>query len=141
IGAYQINHAPEGRQRALTFIDTPGHEAFTAMRARGAEVTDVAVLVVAADDGVMPQTVEALNHAQAAGVPIIVAVNKVDKEGANPDKVMGQLTEYGLVPEEYGGDTMFVKVSALQKQGIEELLDAVLLTSDVLELKANPDKS
>ncbi|WP_204721236.1 MULTISPECIES: translation initiation factor IF-2 [Glutamicibacter] len=141
IGAYQINHEHEGRQRAMTFIDTPGHEAFTAMRARGAEVTDVAVLVVAADDGVMPQTVEALNHAQAAGVPIIVAVNKVDKEGANPDKVMGQLTEYGLVPEEYGGDTMFVKVSALQKQGIEELLDAVLLTSDVLELKANPDKS
>lgn len=141
IGAYQINHIHEGRDRAMTFIDTPGHEAFTAMRARGAEVTDVAVLVVAADDGVMPQTVEALNHAQAAGVPIIVAVNKIDKEGANPDKVMGQLTEYGLVPEEYGGDTMFVKVSALQKQGIDELLDAVLLTSDVLELKANPDKS
>jgi len=141
IGAYQINHTHEGRERAMTFIDTPGHEAFTAMRARGAEVTDVAVLVVAADDGVMPQTVEALNHAQAAGVPIIVAVNKVDKEGANPDKVMGQLTEYGLVPEEYGGDTMFVKVSALQKQGIDDLLDAVLLTSDVLELKANPDKS
>ncbi|WP_159614660.1 translation initiation factor IF-2 [Glutamicibacter sp. JC586] len=141
IGAYQINHEHEGRERAMTFIDTPGHEAFTAMRARGAEVTDVAVLVVAADDGVMPQTVEALNHAQAAGVPIIVAVNKIDKEGANPDKVMGQLTEYGLVPEEYGGDTMFVKVSALQKQGIDELLDAVLLTSDVLELQANPDKS
>lgn len=141
IGAYQINHIHEGRDRAMTFIDTPGHEAFTAMRARGAEVTDVAVLVVAADDGVMPQTVEALNHAQAARVPIIVAVNKIDKEGANPDKVMGQLTEYGLVPEEYGGDTMFVKVSALQKQGIDELLDAVLLTSDVLELKANPDKS
>jgi len=141
IGAYQINHEHEGRTRAMTFIDTPGHEAFTAMRARGAEVTDVAVLVVAADDGVMPQTVEALNHAQAAGVPIIVAVNKIDKEGANPDKVMGQLTEYGLVPEEYGGDTMFVKVSALQKEGIDELLDAVLLTSDVLELQANPDKS
>ncbi len=141
IGAYQITHEHEGRERAMTFIDTPGHEAFTAMRARGAEVTDVAVLVVAADDGVMPQTVEALNHAQAAGVPIIVAVNKVDKPDANPDKVMGQLTEYGLVPEEYGGDTMFVKVSALQKLGIEDLLDAVLLTSDVMELQANPDKS
>ncbi|NAZ17699.1 translation initiation factor IF-2 [Glutamicibacter soli] len=141
IGAYQITHEHEGRERAMTFIDTPGHEAFTAMRARGAEVTDVAVLVVAADDGVMPQTVEALNHAQAAGVPIIVAVNKVDKPEANPDKVMGQLTEYGLVPEEYGGDTMFVKVSALQKLGIEDLLDAVLLTSDVMELQANPDKS
>lgn len=141
IGAYQINHEHEGRDRAMTFIDTPGHEAFTAMRARGAEVTDVAVLVVAADDGVMPQTVEALNHAQAAGVPIIVAVNKIDKEGANPDKVKGQLTEYGLVPEEYGGDTMFIHVSALQRDGIDELLDAVLLTSDVLELQANPDKS
>ncbi len=141
IGAYQIVHEHEGRDRAMTFIDTPGHEAFTAMRARGAEVTDVAVLVVAADDGVMPQTVEALNHAQAAGVPIIVAVNKIDKPEANPDKVMGQLTEYGLVPEEYGGDTMFVKVSALQKLGIQELLDAVLLTSDVMELQANPDKS
>ena len=141
IGAYQIVHPHEGRDRAMTFIDTPGHEAFTAMRARGAEVTDVAVLVVAADDGVMPQTVEALNHAQAAGVPIIVAVNKIDKPEANPDKVMGQLTEYGLVPEEYGGDTMFVKVSALQKMGIQELLDAVLLTSDVMELQANPDKS
>ena len=141
IGAYQITHEHEGRDRSMTFIDTPGHEAFTAMRARGAEVTDVAVLVVAADDGVMPQTVEALNHAQAAGVPIIVAVNKIDKPEANPDKVMGQLTEYGLVPEEYGGDTMFVKVSALQKLGIEELLDAVLLTSDVMELQANPDKS
>ncbi len=141
IGAYQITHEHEGRDRSMTFIDTPGHEAFTAMRARGAEVTDVAVLVVAADDGVMPQTIEALNHAQAAGVPIIVAVNKIDKPEANPDKVMGQLTEYGLVPEEYGGDTMFVKVSALQKLGIEELLDAVLLTSDVMELQANPDKS
>ena len=141
IGAYQIVHPHEGRDRAMTFIDTPGHEAFTAMRARGAEVTDVAVLVVAADDGVMPQTVEALNHAQAAGVPIIVAVNKIDKPDSNPDKVMGQLTEYGLVPEEYGGDTMFVKVSALQKLGIQELLDAVLLTSDVMELQANPDKS
>jgi translation initiation factor IF-2 len=111
------------------------------MRARGAKVTDVAVLVVAADDGVMPQTVEALNHAQSAGVPIIVAVNKIDKPAANPDKVKGQLAEYGLVPEEYGGDTMFIHVSALQREGINELLDAVLLTSDVLELQANPDKS
>lgn len=142
IGAYQIVHEHEGRERPMTFIDTPGHEAFTAMRARGAKVTDLAVLVVAADDGVMPQTVEALNHAQSAGVPIIVAVNKVDKPEANPDKVMGQLTEYGLVPEEYGGETMFVKVSALQKLGIDDLLDALLLTADAsLELQANPDKS
>ena len=142
IGAYQIVHEHEGRERAMTFIDTPGHEAFTAMRARGAKVTDLAVLVVAADDGVMPQTVEALNHAQSAGVPIIVAVNKIDKPEANADKVMGQLTEYGLVPEEYGGDTMFVKVSALQKLGIDDLLDALLLTADAgMELQANPDKS
>ena len=142
IGAYQIVHEHEGRERAMTFIDTPGHEAFTAMRARGAKVTDLAVLVVAADDGVMPQTVEALNHAQSAGVPIIVAVNKVDKPAANPDKVKGQLAEYGLVPEEYGGDTMFVHVSALQKEGIDDLLDALLLTADAgMELTANPDKS
>ena len=141
IGAYQIHTTHEGADRAITFIDTPGHEAFTAMRARGAKVTDIAVLVVAADDGVMPQTIEALNHAQAAGVPIVVAVNKVDKEGANPDKVKGQLTEYGLVPEEYGGDTMFVPVSALQKMGIDDLLEAVLLTADAsLDLRANPDK-
>ncbi|MEE1621939.1 translation initiation factor IF-2 [Zafaria sp. Z1313] len=141
IGAYQIHHEHEGNDRAVTFIDTPGHEAFTAMRARGAKVTDIAVLVVAADDGVMPQTVEALNHAQAAGVPVVVAVNKVDKEGANPDKVKGQLTEYGLVPEEYGGDTMFVHVSALRGEGIDELLEAVLLTADAaLDLRANPDK-
>jgi len=129
----------EGHERAITFIDTPGHEAFTAMRARGAQVTDVAILVVAADDGIMPQTVEALNHAQAAGVPIVVAVNKVDKEGANPAKVRQQLTEFGLVAEEYGGDTMFMDVSALQKLGIRELLDAVLLTADAgLDLRANP---
>ena len=141
IGAYQIHTTHEGEDRAITFIDTPGHEAFTAMRARGAKVTDIAVLVVAADDGVMPQTIEALNHAQAAGVPVVVAVNKIDKEGANPDKVKGQLTEYGLVPEEYGGDTMFVPVSALQKSGIDELLEAVLLTADAaLDLRANPDK-
>ncbi|MDQ4502716.1 translation initiation factor IF-2 [Sinomonas sp. ASV322] len=141
IGAYQISFEHEGDPRKLTFIDTPGHEAFTAMRARGAQVTDIAVLVVAADDGVMPQTVEALNHAQAAGVPIVVAVNKIDKEGANPDKVRGQLTEYGLVPEEYGGDTMFVDVSARQNLNIDDLLSAVLLTADAaLDLRANPNK-
>ncbi|WP_035765031.1 translation initiation factor IF-2, partial [Arthrobacter sp. H20] len=141
IGAYQIDHEHEGTERAITFIDTPGHEAFTAMRARGAKVTDIAVLVVAADDGVMPQTVEALNHAQAANVPIVVAVNKMDREGANPDKVKGQLTEYGLVPEEYGGDTMFVHVSALKGEGIDELLEAVLLTADAaLDMRANPNK-
>ncbi|WP_372700002.1 translation initiation factor IF-2 [Arthrobacter sp. JSM 101049] len=141
IGAYQISHEHEGTERAITFIDTPGHEAFTAMRARGAKVTDIAVLVVAADDGVMPQTVEALNHAQAADVPIVVAVNKIDKESANPDKVKGQLAEYGLVPEEYGGDTMFVPVSALKNMGIDELLEAVLLTADAaLDMRANPDK-
>ncbi|WP_411376028.1 translation initiation factor IF-2 [Arthrobacter sp. MPF02] len=142
IGAYQITHEHEGNHRQITFIDTPGHEAFTAMRARGAKVTDIAILVVAADDGVMPQTVEALNHAQAANVPIVVAVNKIDKEGANPDKVKGQLTEYGLVPEEYGGDTMFVEVSARQNLNIDELIDAVLLTADAaLDLRANPDKA
>ncbi|MDN3905116.1 translation initiation factor IF-2 [Arthrobacter sp. YD2] len=141
IGAYQIDFDHEGTERAITFIDTPGHEAFTAMRARGAKVTDIAVLVVAADDGVMPQTVEALNHAQAANVPIVVAVNKIDKEGANPEKVRGQLTEYGLVPEEYGGDTMFVEVSARQNLNIDALLEAVLLTADAaLDMRANPDK-
>jgi len=141
IGAYQVTHAHEGIDRKITFIDTPGHEAFTAMRARGAKVTDIAILVVAADDGVMPQTVEALNHAQAANVPIVVAVNKIDKEGANPDKVRGQLTEYGLVPEEYGGDTMFVEVSARQNLNIDELLGAVLLTADAaLDMRANPNK-
>ena len=141
IGAYQIHTEVDGQDRALTFIDTPGHEAFTAMRARGAKVTDIAILVVAADDGVMPQTVEALNHAQAAEVPIVVAVNKIDKEGANPEKIRGQLTEYGLIPEEYGGDTMFVDVSARQGLNITELLEAVCLTADgALELKANPNK-
>ncbi len=141
IGAYQVDVPHEGEERKLTFIDTPGHEAFTAMRARGAKVTDIAVLVVAADDGVMPQTVEALNHAKAAGVPVVVAVNKIDKDGASPDKIRGQLTEYELVPEEYGGDVMFVDVSARQNLNIEELLEAVLLTSDAaLELQANPDK-
>jgi len=141
IGAYQVHHNHEGVDRAITFIDTPGHEAFTAMRARGAKVTDIAILVVAADDGVMPQTIEALNHAQAANVPIVVAVNKVDKEGANPAKIRQQLTEYNLVAEEYGGDTMFVDVSALKGIGIDELLDAVLLTADAgLDLRANPNK-
>lgn len=141
IGAYQIHTEVEGEERYLTFIDTPGHEAFTAMRARGAKVTDIAILVVAADDGVMPQTVEALNHAQAADVPIVVAVNKIDKEGANPEKIRGQLTEYGLIPEEYGGDTMFIDVSARQGKNIDELLAAVTLTADgALDLKANPNK-
>jgi translation initiation factor IF-2 len=141
IGAYQVWTEHEGIERAITFIDTPGHEAFTAMRARGAQVTDIAILVVAADDGIMPQTVEALNHAQAAGVPIVVAVNKVDKEGANPAKVRQQLTEFGLVAEEFGGDTIFRDVSALNKVGIAELLDAVLLTADAgLDLRANPNK-
>ncbi|GAA1157851.1 translation initiation factor IF-2 [Nesterenkonia sandarakina] len=142
IGAYQVHVEHEGVERGLTFIDTPGHEAFTAMRARGAKVTDIAVLVVAADDGVMPQTIEALNHAKAADVPVVVAVNKMDKEGASPDKVRGQLAEYGLVPEEYGGDTMFVNVSALKHLNIDELLEAVLLTADAaLELTANPNKA
>jgi translation initiation factor IF-2 len=141
IGAYQVWAPHEGVERAITFIDTPGHEAFTAMRARGAQVTDIAILVVAADDGIMPQTVEALNHAQAAGVPIVVAVNKIDKEGANPAKVRQQLTEYGLVAEEYGGDVMFVDVSARDNKNIDALLEAVLLTADAgLDLRANPDK-
>ena len=140
IGAYQVTvKAEDGTGRPITFIDTPGHEAFTAMRARGAQVTDIAILVVAADDGVMPQTVEAINHAQAAGVPIVVAVNKVDKESANPEKIRSQLTEYGLVAEEYGGDVMFVNISAKQRTGIRELLEAVLLTADAaLTLEANP---
>ncbi|MDR6141206.1 translation initiation factor IF-2 [Microbacterium foliorum] len=142
IGAYQVWTEHEGIERAITFIDTPGHEAFTAMRARGAQVTDLAILVVAADDGIMPQTVEALNHAQAANVPIVVAVNKVDKPDANPAKVRQQLTEYGLVAEEYGGDVMFVDVSARANTGIQELLDAVLLTADAgLDLTANPNKA
>ncbi|WP_143757222.1 translation initiation factor IF-2, partial [Clavibacter michiganensis] len=141
IGAYQVWAPHEGYERAITFIDTPGHEAFTAMRARGAQVTDIAILVVAADDGIMPQTVEALNHAQAANVPIVVAVNKVDKEGANPAKVRQQLTEYGLVAEEYGGDVMFVDVSALTGKGVDDLLEAVLLTADAgLDLRSNPNK-
>ncbi|MFF0278825.1 translation initiation factor IF-2 [Rhodococcus aetherivorans] len=140
IGAYQVMTHLNGEDRLITFIDTPGHEAFTAMRARGAKSTDIAILVVAADDGVMPQTVEAINHAQAADVPIVVAVNKIDKEGANPQKIRQQLTEYGLVTEEYGGDTMFVDISAKQGLNIDQLLEAVLLTADAsLDLRANPD--
>ncbi len=141
IGAYQVHTTHEEVERAITFIDTPGHEAFTAMRARGARVTDIAILVVAADDGVMPQTIEALNHAHAAGIPVVVAVNKVDKPDANPAKIRQQLTEYNLVAEEYGGDTMFVDVSATQRTGLEDLLEAVLLTADAaLEMTANPTK-
>ena len=140
IGAYQVKVSLNDEDRAVTFIDTPGHEAFTAMRARGAQSTDIAIIVVAADDGVMPQTVEAINHAQSADVPIVVAVNKVDKPEAKPDKIRAQLTEYNLVAEEYGGDVMFVDISAKQRTGIQELLEAVLLTADAaLDLKANPD--
>jgi len=141
IGAYQVEVEHEDQPRALTFIDTPGHEAFTAMRARGADVTDIAILVVAADDGVMPQTIEALNHAQAANVPIVVAVNKIDKPDANPEKIRQQLTEYNLIAEEYGGETMFVDVSARENVNIDALLEAVLLTADAaLELSAVEDK-
>ncbi len=141
IGAYQVHADVDGSDRRITFIDTPGHEAFTAMRARGAQATDIAILVVAADDGVMPQTVEALNHAKAAGVPIVVAVNKIDKPDADPSKVRGQLTEYGLVPEEYGGDAMFVDVSAKSELNLDKLLEAVVLTADAsLDLRANPNQ-
>jgi translation initiation factor IF-2 len=139
IGAYQVTTDVDGNERRITFIDTPGHEAFTAMRARGSKSSDIAVLVVAADDGVMPQTVEALNHAKAAGVPIVVAVNKIDKPDADPTKVRGQLTEYGLVPEEYGGDAMFVDVSAKSELNLDKLLEAIVLTADAsLDLRANP---
>ena len=136
IGAYQVNC----KGKKIVFLDTPGHEAFTAMRARGAQVTDIAILVVAADDGVMPQTIEAIHHAQAAKVPIIVAINKIDKPGANPDHVKQELMEYGLVPEEYGGDTIMVPVSAKKKMGIDDLLEMVLLVAEVQELKANPNR-
>ncbi|MFS0469179.1 translation initiation factor IF-2, partial [Corynebacterium striatum] len=140
IGAYQTTVELEDGERTITFLDTPGHEAFTAMRARGAKSTDLAILVVAADDGVMPQTVEAINHAKAADIPVVVAVNKIDKPEASPDKIRGQLTEYGLVPEEYGGDTMFVDISAKQNINIDGLLEAVILTADAaLELTANPE--
>src|SRR5690625_3825711 len=137
IGAYQV----ENDGKKVTFLDTPGHAAFTSMRSRGAQVTDIAVLVVAADDGVMPQTVEAINHAKAAEVPIIIAVNKMDKESANPDRVMQELTEYELVPEDWGGSTIFVNLSAMKREGIDDLLEMILLVSEVEELKANPDKS
>ncbi|UGY93896.1 translation initiation factor IF-2 [Streptomyces gobiensis] len=141
IGAYQAATEVNGEERKITFIDTPGHEAFTAMRARGAKSTDIAILVVAANDGVMPQTIEALNHAKAAEVPIVVAVNKIDVEGADPTKVRGQLTEYGLIAEEYGGETMFVDISAKQGLHIENLLEAVVLTADAaLDLRANPEQ-
>lgn len=135
IGAYQV----EANNKKITFLDTPGHAAFTSMRSRGAQVTDIAILVVAADDGVMPQTVEAINHAKAAEVPIIVAVNKMDKEAANPDRVMQELTEYELIAEDWGGETIFVNISAIQHQGIDELLEMVLLVAEMEELKANPD--
>ncbi len=141
IGAYQVTTEVDDRERKITFIDTPGHEAFTAMRARGAETTDLVVLVVAADDGVKPQTTEALNHAQAARVPVVVAVNKIDKEGADPARVRSQLTEYGLVAEEFGGTTLFVDVSAREGIGIQDLLEAIILTADAeLDLRANPDQ-
>ncbi|MCW2866886.1 MAG: translation initiation factor [Marmoricola sp.] len=141
IGAYQVAAEVDGDERYITLIDTPGHEAFTAMRARGAQATDIAILVVAADDGVMPQTVEALNHAKAANVPIVVAVNKIDVPAADPTKVRGQLSEYGLVPEEYGGDTMFVDVSAREQLNLDKLLEAVVLTADAsLDLRANPEQ-
>ncbi len=136
IGAYRV----KVKEKELTFLDTPGHEAFTAMRARGAQVTDIAILVVAADDGIMPQTVEAINHAKAAGISIIVAINKCDKEGANPEKVKQELTEHDVIPEEWGGDTICVNVSAKQGQGIDELLEMVLLVADMKELKANPNR-
>ncbi len=140
IGAYQVAVVHDGNERLITFIDTPGHEAFTAMRARGAKATDIAILVVAADDGVMPQTVEAINHAQAADVPIVVAVNKIDKEGADPQRIRSQLTEYGLVAEDFGGDTMFVDISAKAGTNIQALEEAVLLTADAaLDLRANPN--
>ncbi len=139
IGAYQVETEVDGQERWITFLDTPGHEAFTAMRARGSQSADIAVLVVAADDGVMPQTVEALNHARAADVPIVVAVNKIDKPDADPTKVRGQLTEYGLVPEEYGGDSMFVDVSAKSELNLDKLLEAIVLTADAaLDMRANP---
>ena len=136
IGASMVNY--NGRQ--ITFLDTPGHEAFTTMRARGADATDIAILVVAADDGVMPQTIEAINHAKAAEIEIIVAINKIDKPGTNPERVMQQLSAQGLVPEEWGGDTIMVPVSAKTGEGIDELMEMLLLTADVLELKADPDR-
>jgi len=128
------------KDKKIVFLDTPGHEAFTSMRARGAQVTDIAILVVAADDGVMPQTIEAINHAKAANVPIIIAVNKIDKIDSNPDRVKQELSEYGLIPEEWGGDTIFASVSALKRDGIDELLDMILLVAEMQELTANPNR-
>ena len=136
IGAYQVNHGGN----VITFLDTPGHAAFTSMRARGAQVTDICVLVVASDDGVMPQTKEAIDHAKAAGVPIIVAINKMDKPTANPERVMQELLEFSLVPEDWGGDTIYVKLSALQGEGIDDLLEMINLVSEMNEYKANPKR-
>ena len=137
IGAYQV----KVQDKMVTFLDTPGHEAFTAMRARGAMVTDIAILVVAADDGIMPQTVEAINHAKAANIPIIVAINKMDLPGANPENIKQQLTKYELVPEEWGGETIVCPISAKTGEGIDNLLDMVLLTAEMRELKANPNRA
>ena len=136
IGAYQVEH----NGRKITFLDTPGHEAFTAMRARGAQATDLAVLVVAADDGVMPQTLEAIAHAKAARVPIIVALNKIDKPNANPERVKKELADNGLLIDEYGGDVLCIPVSAKKKQNIDDLLEAILLVADSIQIKANPDR-
>src|SRR6202012_4104232 len=144
IGAYKVRIAKKDSPafgREIVFLDTPGHEAFTRMSARGSKVTDIVVLVVAADDGVMPQTAEAINHAKAANVPIIVAVNKMDKPGANPDRIKQQMTEFELVPEEWGGTTIYAPVSALKGEGIKELLEQILLVAEVQELKANPKRS
>mgnify|MGYP003338336799 CR=1 FL=1 len=140
IGAYQIHHDHDGINRAITFIDTPGHEAFTAMRARGAKVTDIAVLVVAADDGVMPQTIEAINHAKAAKVPMIVAINKIDKPDAKPERVRTELLQYEVQVESMGGETLEIEVSATKRINLDKLLDAIALQSEVLELKANPER-
>ena len=137
IGAYQV----QVKGQPITFLDTPGHEAFTAMRARGAMVTDIAILVVAADDGIMPQTVESINHAKAAGIPIVVAINKMDKPEANPERIKEQLTAYELVPEEWGGETVICPISAKTGQGIQELLEMVILTAEMKELKANPNRT
>jgi translation initiation factor IF-2 len=141
IGAYHVDIEHDGKKQQIVFLDTPGHEAFTAMRARGARVTDIAILVVAADDGVRPQTIEAISHAQAAGVPIIVAINKIDKEGAQPDRVKQELTQYGLTPEEWGGETIMVPVSAIKGENLDTLLEMIVLVAEVEELSANPDRS
>ena len=136
IGAYQV----EVNGKKVTFLDTPGHEAFTAMRARGAQVTDIVIIVVAADDGVMPQTKEAIDHAKAAGVPIVVAINKIDKEGADPERIKAEMAEEGLLPEEWGGDTVYCEISAKKKIGIEELLETLTVVAELADLKANPNR-